>query len=146
MTIATLARTDVVTAGPDTPLVDVASQMGKKNVGCVVVVDAAKKVHGLVTDRDITVSVVGMNKDPKTLTAGDVMSKQPFTAEADTGIFQCINAMRDAEVRRCPVVKNDKLMGIVTMDDLLVLLSGEFADLAAIAQAESPPYAKAGKP
>lgn len=146
MTIQSLARTDVVTVGPDTPITAAAAMMGEKRVGSVVVIDEKHRVIGVLTDRDIAVDVVGAARDPSELSAGDAMTDEPFTLDAEVGVFQAIHAMRDAGVRRAPVVADDKLTGIVTLDDLLVLLAGEFDDLAAIVKAESPPYPEVVEP
>jgi CBS domain-containing protein len=142
MTIQSLARTAVITAGPDTPVAAAAATMGEKQVGCVVVVDDGETVLGILTDRDVAVNVVGAARDPADLVVADVMTADPFTLPTDAGVFQSIHAMRDASVRRAPVVEDGRLVGIVTLDDLLVLLAGEFGDLAAIVQAESPPYSE----
>lgn len=146
MTIQSLARTDVVTVAPDTPVTAAASLMSEKNVGCVVVVDDERSVLGVLTDRDIAVNVVGAARDPTELVAADAMSDDPFTLPADAGVFRAIHAMRDAGVRRAPIVDGNALSGIVTLDDLLVLLAGEFDDLATIVKSESPPYPEVERP
>lgn len=146
MTIQSLARTTVVTAGPDSPLTAAAALMGEKHVGSVVVVDDDETVVGVLTDRDVAVDVVGAARDPTDLVVADVMSDDPFTMPADAGVFETIHEMRDAEVRRVPIVEDGSLSGIVTLDDLLVLLAGEFDDLAAIVKAESPPFSEVERP
>lgn len=143
MTIHAVAREVVVTVGPRTNVGDVADVMAREQVGSVVVLDGDRPV-GIVTDRDLALDVLGIGADPSTVTAGDVMREDLFTIEASTGVFEAINAMCQAEVRRVPVVEGDQLVGIVTLDDLLVLLAGELADLASIVEAESPPYAEPG--
>lgn len=141
MTIHAVAREAVVTVGPRTNVVDVADVMAREQVGSVVVLDDERPV-GIVTDRDLAIDVLGVGGDPMEVTAGDVMQDDLFSVEASTGVFEAINEMCDAGVRRVPVVEGDVLVGIVTLDDLLVLLAGELADLASIVEAESPPYAE----
>lgn len=143
MTIQAIARDEVVTIRPDAPITEVARTMAEERIGSLVVTDDREALLGIVTDRDLALDVLGAGKDPDTVTARDVMAEDLFTVDADAGVFETINEMCDAGVRRVPVVDGDRLSGIVTLDDFIVLLSGELENLAAIIQAESPPYAKA---
>ena len=139
MTIADLARTDVVTADPETTISELAFTMANERVGSVVVVEDGA-VAGIVTDRDLALDVLGTGADPMEYTAGDVMTPDPLVAEADAGVMDTVRAMCEASVRRVPVVEGDRLAGIVTLDDFLVLLAGELSNLAGVVEAESPPY------
>jgi CBS domain-containing protein len=139
MTIADIMRVDVVTASPDTPVSEVATTMRDETVGSVVVVEGDAPV-GLVTDRDIAVRIAADALDSTEMTARQMMTEDPVTVEVDTGILELCNAMHDEGVRRMPVVDGDDLAGIVTLDDLTVLLSGELEELAGVIQSESPPY------
>lgn len=139
MTIADIMREDVVTTSPDTPVNEVATTMRDETVGSVVVVEDDAPV-GLVTDRDIAVRIAADALDSTEMTARQMMTEDPVTVDVDTGILELCNAMHDEGVRRMPVVDGDDLVGIVTLDDLTVLLSGELGELAGVIQSESPPY------
>ena len=139
MTIADIMREDVVTASPDTPVNEVATTMRDETVGSVVVVEDGAPV-GLVTDRDIAVRIAADALDSTEMTARQMMTEDPVTVDVDTGILELCNAMHDEGVRRMPVVDGDDLTGIVTLDDLTVLLSGELQELAGVIRSESPPY------
>ena len=138
MTIRQISRTDVVTADPDTPVTDVAATMRDRGVGSVVVTEAGTPT-GLVTDRDIGVGVWD-HDDPASVTAAEVMTSDLVTVDVETGIYDALRTAEEANVRRLPVVDGDELYGIVTLDDFVVLLSGEFESVADVIQAESPPY------
>jgi CBS-domain-containing membrane protein len=86
------------------------------------------------------VRVAADGNDPGTLTAADVMSADPVTVDVDTGVFDLCTEMCNHEVRRMPVVDDETLVGIVTLDDLLVLLTAELGSLVDVIGAESPPY------
>lgn len=139
MTVGDLAREDVVTVTPDTTAVDIAATLADENVGSVIVVEGSDPV-GIVTDRDLAVSVIAEGADASTLTASDVMTGDLFTVEPTEGVFDVLAEMCDASVRRVPVVGADGLVGIVTLDDFLVLLATELGNLAGVVEAESPPY------
>lgn len=139
MTIRELVRTDVITVEPGTSVQDIAKRMRDEKVGSVVVEEGGKPV-GIVTDRDLALRILGDGEDPSTLSAEDVMTRDPATADMDDGVYDLVSRMCEAEVRRMPVTENGSLAGIITMDDLLVLLSSEFSHMASVVQAESPPY------
>ncbi|WP_435360801.1 CBS domain-containing protein [Haloarchaeobius sp. DFWS5] len=129
----------VVTADPDTSIRDIAKKMSEKAVGSVVIHRNEEPV-GIVTDRDIALKVVGGDKDPAAVTASEVMTNDPVTIDANAGVAELCEKMREGSVRRMPVTENGKLVGIVTLDDLVVLLDSEMNDLSEIIKAESPPY------
>lgn len=139
MTVSDLMREEVVTTTTDTPVNEVATTMRDETVGCVVVVEGGTPV-GLVTDRDVTVRIAADRLDAGQMTAGDVMTESPVVVDADTGVFELSETMRERSVRRMPVVDDGELVGIVTLDDLSVLLTAELNNLAAVIEAESPPY------
>jgi CBS domain-containing protein len=58
----------------------------------------------------------------------------------ETGVFQVTELLARENVRRLPVVDDGELVGIVALDDLMVLLSGELENLAGVVAAEAPPY------
>jgi CBS domain-containing protein len=140
MTVSDLMREDVVTASPDTPTDELAQQMRDENVGSVVIEDDGRPT-GIVTDRDLTIGPFAAGDDPGSRTAQDVMTADPATVTADTGVMELCNRLCEASVRRMPVVDGSgELAGIVTLDDLNVLLAREQQNLADVIEAESPPY------
>jgi CBS domain-containing protein len=139
MSLREIARTEVVTTEPSATLVDVARKLDAEDVGSAVVVEDDAPV-GIVTDRDVAIRSVAAGSDPTELTAADVMTDDPATVPMDAGVMEVCDAMAAAAVRRMPVVEDGRLAGIVTLDDLMVLLSTEMLDLATVVEAESPPY------
>ena len=129
-----------MTAHRDQSAGNLATVMKEENVGSVIIEDDDRPV-GIVTDRDLVVNVLEPRSDPSSVTAGDVMTETPVTVDLDEGIFSAIEVMHEHSVRRLPVVKaGGDIAGIVTLDDLVVLLSDELDDLAGVIEAESPPY------
>jgi CBS domain-containing protein len=139
MTIADVARTEVVTVTPDAPLDEIGRLMHRETIGCVVVLDGGKP-RGVVTDRDVAVYGVGSDRPAEELLARNVMEENLFHVDVDDSVRGVIRRMRRRSVRRVPVTDDGELAGIVTLDDLLVLLADELADLAAVIESESPPY------
>lgn len=130
-------REELVTAKRETSCGDLAKLMDEFTVGSVVIEDEGEAA-GIVTDRDICLKVVGMDRDPKTTTAADVMNTTVYTCDADDGVVELCAAMREHGVRRMPIVEDGELSGMITLDDLVMLLEDEMHDLSEVIRAESP--------
>lgn len=137
MTIGDFARREVVTAGPDVSLLEVAGLMATANVGSVVIVDGRRPI-GIVTDRDLVLDVLGLDRDPAELSADEVMSEDLVVADAGDDVLDVLRRMHEAGVRRIPVMDGERLSGIVTLDDFVALLAEELGSLAGVIEAESP--------
>jgi signal-transduction protein with cAMP-binding, CBS, and nucleotidyltransferase domain len=138
MTIRDIARRDVVSVSPETGAERIAEVLRDERVGSAVVVEADDPV-GIVTDRDLGIGVWD-HADPAAATATDLMTADPVTVDIDEGIYDALQVAREADVRRLPVVEDGRLAGIVTLDDFVVLLSGELEVVSDVVQAESPSY------
>jgi CBS domain-containing protein len=137
MTLKDIAIRDVETATPDATVGTLAATMEDRGVGSVVVT-AENRVVGIVTDRDLALTMAD-GSDPTALTAADVMTDDPATMPYSAGVLELTERMSEAGVRRMPVVDdNGVIVGIVTLDDLVRLLSTELDHLASIIDVESP--------
>ena len=113
---------DVVSVSPDATCVEVADEMDRHTVGCVVV--AADGVpHGVLTDRDIVCRLVAAGLDPDKTRAADVMTPNPVTADCSDDIEQLLQVMADNGIRRIPLLDEGKLSGLISLDDVLVQFS-----------------------
>jgi CBS domain-containing protein len=139
MTVREIAREGVVVIEPDVPVSDAVDLMREENVGSLIVEESGTPV-GIVTDRDLVMEVLDAGLDPGETSVRDVMSEGLFTVDPEIGLLDLIGEMGDEGVRRAPVVDDGELLGIVTLDDLIVLLSMELQGIANIIRAESPPY------
>ena len=140
MPIGEICNREVVIVNPDDSVLETARLMRQNHVGNVVVVERRgdKRVPiGIVTDRDLIMEIIAPELDPKVITAGDIMSIDFSTIKESAGIFEAIQHMRIKGIRRLPVIDDsDALVGIVTMDDLLVLLAEELNALARLVARE----------
>jgi CBS domain-containing protein len=120
-----------VVATLDETAFNVARRMRDFHVGCVVVVRESHPI-GIVTDRDLVLRVVAEGRDPRTTLVSDVVTYDAATVDRDAGIETAARMMRDKGVRRLPIVTEDgKITGIVTADDLTILLAQELGDIGA---------------
>ena len=135
LTTGDICTREVAIAFRHTDLVTAARLMREYHVGALVVVDEThglRTVAGLLTDRDIVISVVAPELQPDKLTVGDVMSAKPVTAAEDASLIDVLRSMRAHGVRRIPVVAPQQvLIGLVTLDDILEVLAQELGMMAA---------------
>lgn len=115
---------------------EAAELMRQHHVGDLVVVDEgnARRIPvGIVTDRDIVISVVALGVDPDKITVGDIMSSRVVTARLEEDEMDLAHRMRGLGVRRVPVVdEHGGLVGIIAMDDLLEHLSEGLSNIARV--------------
>jgi CBS domain-containing protein len=122
---------EVVTASLDEPVAAVARRMRDQRVGCVVVIRERRPI-GILTDRDLTVRVVAEGRDPSRTLVSDVVTYEVGALARTDGIDTAVLRMRAQGVRRMPIVdERGELVGIVTADDLVTLLSRQLADVGA---------------
>ena len=116
-----------------------AQRMNTRNVGTLVVLDQEKRPVGIVTDRDLTVRVLAKAGDPIQTTVGEIMTKSFHTISETSPIEDALRIMRMSRCRRLPVVDGiGKLVGLLSVDDILDLLIGEFRDIGVLLNEESP--------
>jgi CBS domain-containing protein len=134
LSIKALCTCDLVTVGRDDTVFKAAQLMRQNHVGDVLVVEKKQDAVlpiGIVTDRDVVIEIVAPGLDPQVITVGDIMLPAIFTIDEDSGVFDAIRLMTSKGVRRLPVVKKDgNLTGIITLDDLLLLMAKEFCSFA----------------
>lgn len=128
---------DVMTASPvalprDTSIRDAAARMRDEDIGDVLVLDDGE-ICGILTDRDIVVRAIADGRNPDDTPVGDVCSGEVITLEPDASADEAVRIMRDAAVRRVPVVDDGETIGIVAIGDLAVERDREsaLADISA---------------
>ena len=130
MLVDAIMSPDVVTLDTDHTVLRAARLMREKDVGAIVVVDDRRRPLGMLTDRDIAVKVVAEGRSMET-PVDEVMSKPVYAVSENSLIFDCLRAMARRHVHRVPVVNRyKKVVGIVTVDDALLLLTTELANIA----------------
>jgi CBS domain-containing protein len=140
MPISEICNREVVFMQRDNTVLEAAQLMRQHHVGDVVVIEDRNKVRvpvGIVTDRDLVVEIMAPAIDEKVITVGDIMVSELATVKESAGVSETIEYMRAKGIRRVPVVdRNGGLVGILTLDDLLELLSEELLSLAKLVKHE----------
>jgi CBS domain-containing protein len=136
MPIESLLKRPVETLSPDASCREAAQRMRTCNIGALVVAEEGRPV-GIVTDRDLAVRVVADGLDAERVPLRDVMSSAPVYLSGVRTIDQLISVMRDQTIRRVPVVGAEgALEGLVSLDDLLVLLADQLGSMASVIRQE----------
>jgi CBS domain-containing protein len=128
------ATTPVAVVEPETSALVVAKIMRQHHVGALVVVDAQDKTRpvGIVTDRDLVLELMAEGLDPAVFTAGDIMTVDLVTCSPNMDAMEAVQLMKKHRLRRLVMTdKKGQLVGIITMEDVLELLTRELADLTA---------------
>lgn len=117
-----------------------AQRMHDRGVGTLIILGDAKQPIGIITDRDLVERVLAAGLDPATTTVSDVMTWDPKTISEDAAIEVALSLMRSGRFRRLPVVNDqDQLVGLLSLDDVLMLLAEEFRDVGQLLEQETPP-------
>jgi CBS domain-containing protein len=130
MLLSELFDNDVVTVSPSASVFEVARKMKDENVGAVVVTDDDHKVVGIVTDRDVALAVaLGEASSGSPVT--DVMTVDVKTIWDDQGVFYATQYFAGHHIRRLPIIdRQDRLVGMMTTDDLFGLFAREMFNVA----------------
>jgi CBS domain-containing protein len=111
--------TDLKTATPDMAPADAAGLMASHGIGAVPLVDDRHRPIGLVTDRDLVVRVLAARTDPTAIRLADVATRRELsTISPDAPVSAARDQMAADKVKRLLVVKDDELVGIVSLGDL----------------------------
>jgi CBS domain-containing protein len=103
--------------GTSASVVEAARLMREEHIGSLPITEDEKLV-GMLTDRDIATRVVAEAADPRTMSVGDVCSRDLVSVEPGNDIEEALLLMARHQVRRLPVVENDRLVGIVAQADI----------------------------
>lgn len=109
---------EVCCVKPDTKIYEVAKVMEQNHVGCVPVCDDKNCIVGIITDRDIILRGIACDKDVKNTNASDIMTCNVCTCNQNDDISDAERKMATNQIRRIPVVDNNKVIGMLTFGDL----------------------------
>ncbi|HXR93747.1 MAG TPA: CBS domain-containing protein [Steroidobacteraceae bacterium] len=133
MNVGQVCGRHVVTVLPGSELVAAAGLMREKHIGYLVVVESEwmRRPVGVLTDRDIVVSVVAKNVDPASLTVGDVMTSRVVATDEQGPLDAALVQMRRNGVRRLPVLGPEgEVVGVLSIDDALQAIMHELDNAA----------------
>ena len=116
---------NIATANTTMTVREAAIAMASRRIGAVVVLDAAGRMAGIFTERDVMTKVVAARRDPDATTLADVMTPNPDTIGPDEAAAEALDMMRKHGYRHLPVMDGEHLIGMVSVRDLYATALGE---------------------
>jgi CBS domain-containing protein len=139
MSVGRVCIRDVDLADESETVWKAAERMRQRMVGTLVILNHVSEPIGIVTDRDLVERVLAAGRDAQSTTVGDVMTCGVKTVSEDDSIESALSLMRSGHFRRLPVVDRDrKLVGLLSLDDVLMLLAEEFGQIGELLERETP--------
>ncbi len=117
-------RRDVVIIGEEATVMEAAKIMSDQRIGSLVV-GRGEKVVGIFTERDVLNRVVARHLDPLETIVKDVMTTPVACCQPTTKLAECRSVMTAKRIRHLPVVKENRLLGMISSGDILALEFGE---------------------
>jgi CBS domain-containing protein len=117
-TILSRKKREAIAVAPNCPVIDALKMMANENIGSLVVKENDKYL-GIVTERDYSRKVVLKGKNSTETTVADIMSTDLPVVSPDDTVDHCMELMSDKNIRYMPVFDNDKMVGIISMSDVV---------------------------
>ena len=107
--------------------VEVAARyLARYNIGALPVCDAAGKLCGMITDRDLVTRCIAAGRLPASTTVREVMTTHVIAARPDMDTVAAANLMGRQQIRRLPVLENGRLCGMVSLGDLAAHIESSY--------------------
>jgi CBS domain-containing protein len=119
MKVKDIMSKTVANLNPEDTVDQAAHLMKEHNVGSIPVC-SSEKVIGIITDRDITLRSVADGNNSTTQKIRDIMSSNPVLGNPEMDVTEAGRIMGEKQIRRLPIVENNKLVGIISLGDIAV--------------------------
>jgi len=102
--------------------------MSEKNIGAIIIVDNNDFPIGIFSERDYARKIILKGKSSKDTLLDEVMTKELITITRDYKIDQCMEIMNEKKIRHLPVLENKKIVGIISIGDVLKIMIKELKE------------------
>ena len=110
---------EVTTISPDMTVFESMQLMAARNIGALLVLDAGNILVGIVTERDYARKMYMQNKFAKDVPVTEIMTRQVVYVRPDQTNEECMALITEKRVRHLPVLENDRVIGIISIGDLV---------------------------
>lgn len=130
ITVGQIIRTkpELWSIAPEATVFDALELMAQKDIGALVVVKEGELV-GIFSERDYARKVILQGLSSKTTSVGELMTKDVYTVTPETTIKECMTLATEHHFRHLPVVENGKLVGIITIGDIVKVIISDQQNL-----------------
>lgn len=130
---------DVIAAKPEMSVREAAKVMSKYHIGSLIVLEE-EKIAGIITEGDILRKVIVEGKDLDETRIKEIMTENVITITPDKTIDDAVKIMTEKKIKKLPVVDNDKLIGIITASDIMVVEPKLIEAIAGLISLKIPGY------
>ena len=116
--------TDVWSVAPDATVYEALELLAEKGIGALVVLDG-DRLAGIVSERDYARKVVLRNLSSKDVHVSDIMTAGVHTVTMDNTTVECMTLMTDERIRHLPVVEEDRVVGVISIGDVVLSVIDE---------------------
>lgn len=110
---------EVYSVSPEATVYEALEVMAERNIGAVMVVDDSEKLHGIFSERDYARKDMIKGREGSITRVKEVMTTRVLIVQPDTRIHECMALMTEKRVRHLPVLDNGKLVGVVSIGDVV---------------------------
>ena len=119
MLVKEIMTRNVISVRPDRPLREAAEIMADNHIGCLVI-RSDRKIEGIITDRDILVFIADeSHRNLDSYKVKDAMTEYVITIGPDKPVEKAVQIMTGNRIKKIPVLDDDRLVGIITMSDII---------------------------
>lgn len=111
--------TKTLSISPESSVQEATKLMAENNVGALLVETIIDQVQGILTERDIILKVDARNLDRSKVTVKEIMTEKVLYVESNQSVEECMELMNSKGIRHLPVYENGKLLGLVSVRDVL---------------------------
>ena len=115
---------DIWSTTPDATVYEALQTMAEKNVGALVVLDA-DTVVGIMSERDYARKVILHGRSSREIRVREIMTSEVYFVRPEQDIQECMAQMTDKRVRHLPALENDRLVGIISIGDVVKAVIAE---------------------
>ncbi|MGB7924507.1 MAG: CBS domain-containing protein [Pyrinomonadaceae bacterium] len=119
--------TDVLTIKPDATVYEALTIMADRNVGALIVLDG-ETVAGILSERDYARKVILHGKSSREIQVSEIMTARVYYVHPDQNVQDCMAQMTDKHVRHLPVIDQEKLVGIISIGDVVKTIMADQED------------------
>jgi CBS domain-containing protein len=108
----------IYSIAPDAPVLEAIKHMAERRIGALLVMRGEQLV-GVMSERDYARKVILQGRSSAQTAVSDIMSSTPLTVSPDTDVFDCMRLSTDSRIRHLPVVQDGKVVGVISIGDLV---------------------------
>ena len=117
-------RHDIISITPDTTVYEALVIMSENNIGALVVLDG-ETLAGIMSERDYARKVILHGKSSREMQVGEIMTSNVISVSPDQSVQECMGRMTDKHIRHLPVLENDRVVGIISIGDVVKAIISE---------------------